>query len=189
MNSSSEKQQEQASLYVAGALSEQEQGAFEADLRDNAELRDLVRDLQRAADLLALAVPRVELPPGLKDKVLQRIEKTTAARAFSAEPDRPPRAAMPGFIFHNAGDDKGWKELPLPGAWIKLLSIDRERGYAVLMGKLEAGVHYPAHTHTKGEELYILTGDLHIGDRTLGPGDFHHADAGVKKIGVRFQFR
>ena len=23
------------------------------------------------------------------------------------------------------------------------------------------------------------TGDLHIGDRTLGPGDFHHSDAGT----------
>ena len=57
--------------------------------------------------------------------------------------------------------------------------MERERGYAVLMGRLEAGVRYPAHTHAAGEELYILTGDLHIGDWAMGPGDFHHADAGT----------
>jgi anti-sigma factor ChrR (cupin superfamily) len=84
-----------------------------------------------------------------------------------------------GFLFHGADDPRGWKELPIRGAFIKLLSIERERGYAVLMGKLEAGVRYPAHKHTGAEELYILTGDLHIGDRTLGPGDFHHSDAGT----------
>jgi hypothetical protein len=27
--------------------------------------------------------------------------------------------------------------------------------------------------------LIILTGDLHIGDRALSPGDFHHADGGT----------
>ena len=65
------------------------------------------------------------------------------------------------------------------GAWVKLLSIEREKGYAVMMGRLEAGVRYPAHMHEGAEELYILTGDLHVGDRSLGPGDFHHADAGT----------
>ena len=66
----------------------------------------------------------------------------------------------------------------MPGAWIKLLSLERERGYAVLLGKLGPGVRYPAHTNVGPEDFYILTGDLHIGDRKLSAGDFHHADAG-----------
>jgi len=59
-----------------------------------------------------------------------------------------------------------------------LLSLERERGYAVLLGKLDPGVRYPAHTNVGPEDFYILTGDLHIGDRRLNAGDFHHADAG-----------
>jgi anti-sigma factor ChrR (cupin superfamily) len=84
-----------------------------------------------------------------------------------------------GFTFHGADVSAGWKELPVRGAWIKLLSLDRQRGYAVLLGRLDAGVRYPAHRHHGVEDLYLLTGDLHIGDRTLGPGDFHHSDVGT----------
>jgi anti-sigma factor ChrR (cupin superfamily) len=75
-------------------------------------------------------------------------------------------------------ETSGWKPLPIPGAWIKLLSFEPARGYAVLLGKLDPGVRYPAHTNAGPEDFYILTGDLHVGDHRLGPGDFHHADAG-----------
>ena len=46
------------------------------------------------------------------------------------------------------------------------------------MGKLEPGTRYPAHVNVGPEDLYVLTGDLHIGDHRLDAGDFHHADAG-----------
>ena len=168
------EQQEQASLYVLGVMSAEEQQGFEAELRANAELRELVRSLQRTAGLLAAAVPQARLAPGLKQKVLDRIE------GRSSQPSTPSAASAPGFLFHGADDAKGWKQLPvLHGAWIKMLSLDRERRYAVLLGKLEPGVRYPAHEHFGSEQIYLLTGDLHIGDRTLRPGDFHHADAGT----------
>jgi len=168
----SEQQQEQASLYVLGALSAAEQQSFEAQMSSNAELRGLVRSLQRTASLMVATVPQVALPSGLKEKVLGHIG------AVAGEPTIGPLQAA-GFLFHGAADPKGWKELPVKGAWIKLLSLEKEKNYAVLLGRLEAGVRYPAHTHAGAEELYILTGDLHIGDRALGPGDFHHADPGT----------
>jgi anti-sigma factor ChrR (cupin superfamily) len=77
-----------------------------------------------------------------------------------------------------AQDTTGWKQLPVPGASIKLLSFEPSRGYAVLLGKLEPGTRYPAHTNAGPEDFYILTGDLHVSGRRLGSGDFHHADAG-----------
>jgi hypothetical protein len=30
------------------------------------------------------------------------------------------------------------------------------------------------------EDFLVITGDLHIGSRRLGPGDFHHADGGSR---------
>jgi anti-sigma factor ChrR (cupin superfamily) len=173
-----EQQQEQASLYVLGALTGVEQEAFGADLRASLELRELVFDLQQTTGLFALAAPSAPPPPGLKDKVLRRIE-TAAGREnpVTHHPDVAV-ASVAGLRFLNSDDTVGWKQLAVPGAWIKLLSIDRERGYAVLLGRLEPGVRYPAHVNVGPEDLFVLTGDLHVGERTMRAGDFHHADAG-----------
>lgn len=163
----SEHQKNQASLYALGTLPEAERAAFQADLRQNPGLRELVRGFQRAADALALASPSVELPAGLKAKLLARIDDT-----------RPAPRPIPGLSFLTSQDSSGWRELPIKGAWIKLLSLERERGYAVLLGKLEPGTRYPAHVNAGPEDFYILTGDLHIGDTRLNAGDFHHAEGG-----------
>ena len=170
----SEHQKEQASLYALGALLGPEQAAFETKLSDNPELLAFTHDLQRAAHLLADASASVALPPGLKDKVLQRIGPEPAVKTSAPVPP----AALAGLRFADANDQTGWKQLPILGAWIKLLSLEKERGYAVLMGRLEAGGRYPAHVNAGPEDFLVLTGDLHIGSRRMGPGDFHHADGG-----------
>jgi anti-sigma factor ChrR (cupin superfamily) len=169
----SEEQEELASLYVVGALTPSEQEAFEAQLRSNSELQSFTRDLQQAMASFASATPPVALPPSLKDKVWRRIEETEAAKS---DPILPPM----GLSFALAASQSGWKQLPVPGAFIKLLSLERDRGYAVLLGKLEAGARYPGHFHNGPEDFYILTGDLVVGNRRLVAGDFHHADAGSR---------
>ncbi len=173
-----EQQQETASLYALGALPADEWRAFEDVLRRNAEVRQLVHSLQRAADQMALAVPSAPISAQLKEKIL-RLVRHAEAPVIVHQPAETAAEKKPGFHFHCASDPAGWKELPLRGAWIKLLSLEKDRDYAVLLGRLGPGVRYPAHKHFGAEELYILTGDLHIGDRTLGPGDFHHSDAGT----------
>ena len=92
----SEQQQEQASLYALGALPEAEARAFEVELRGNAELVDLVLSLQRAAGLLALSAPPVKPPPGLRNKVLQRIDEI--ATGNKSAPPAPSIAKMPHTI-------------------------------------------------------------------------------------------
>ena len=170
-----EQQQEFASLYALGALAEAEARLFENELRANAELRGFTHSLQRAADAMALASPQVPLPPSLKEKVLRRIEAEDSPRPPAAP---PALAALAGLRFDEAAESKGWKPLPIPGAFIKLLSLETERGYAVLLGKLDAGTRYPAHVNAGPEDFFVLTGDLVIGDRKLVAGDFHHADGG-----------
>jgi anti-sigma factor ChrR (cupin superfamily) len=166
----SEQHQDQASLYVLGALTPEEHRAFESELRKNREFRDLVFELQRATGLVAKSVPQVTLPPHLKKKILERI-------ASSKEiPSAPGATMLPGLRFQEAASESGWKALPVPGAFIKMLSFENERGYAVLLGKLEAGTRYPAHVNAGPEDIYILSGDLVVGSRRLKAGDFHHAD-------------
>lgn len=184
----SEQQQELASLYAVGALPAEERAQFERDLAANAELRAYVRGLQRTTDLLAVSSANVQPPPQLKSKVLAKIDEVgrvapgapqvSDAGAHGVTRPTAVLAALAGLRFETGASDKGWKALPVPGAYIKLLSLEKERGYAVLMGKLDPGTRYPAHVNAGPEDFFILTGDLVIGDRKLVAGDFHHADRG-----------
>jgi len=171
-----EEQQEQAALCALGLLNAHEQEQFAAELRTNSELRELLHSLQQTVDRVALVGPTMRPRAELKSTVLQRVRAVASGRA--EQPTHETRELPAGLQFRMAAETAGWKQLPLPGAWIKLLSLDPARGYAVLLGKLDPGVRYPAHVNAGPEDFYILTGDLHVSGRALGPGDFHHADAG-----------
>ena len=171
-----EQQQEQAALYVLGLLSPGEQEQFAGQARTDAELRELLWSLQRAMGRVVLALPAKSPPSTLKAKVLQRIQAQTATATTPPAP--VPAGIAAGLRFLPGADTSGWKQLPVAGAWVKLLSFQPEGGYAVLLGKLEPGVRYPAHINAGPEDFCILTGDLQVSGRALGPGDFHHADAG-----------
>lgn len=167
-----EQQQELASLHALGALDGAEARAFEAEMRGQAELRVLVAELQRTSDLVHLASPQVPLPEALREKVMARIS--------APDPTKPTPvvAALAGLRFDEAAGSRDWKPLPISGAYIKLLSLEKERGYAVLLGKLDPGTRYPAHTNAGPEDIFMLTGDLVVSGRKLTAGDFHHADGG-----------
>jgi len=163
-----ELQKELAIRSAFDELSATEQEQFAAEIRDNRELSDFLRSLQTGLEAVARSVPQVAPPPGIKERIMAQLR--VRARTFAM-----PAAASLRFL---AAEETGWKALPIPGAFIKLLSLQADRGYAVLLGKLEPGTRYPAHINAGPEDFYILTGDLHIGSRRLGAGDFHHADAG-----------
>ena len=40
------------------------------------------------------------------------------------------------------------------------------------------GAVFPSHHHGADEECYVISGSLIACGRTIGPGDFHHADGG-----------
>jgi anti-sigma factor ChrR (cupin superfamily) len=172
----SEQQQEQAALCALGLLRAEEQERFATEVRANAELREFLWSLQSTLDRVILAGPKPAVPEALKGKVLNRIRAGMTERAHAAQ--NRIQDSAPELQFLKATETTGWKALPIAGAWIKLLSLEPTRGYAVLLGKLDAGVRYPAHVNVGPEDFYILSGDLHVSGNELGPGDFHHADAG-----------
>jgi anti-sigma factor ChrR (cupin superfamily) len=170
-----EQQQEQAARYALGELGTEEQDEFCAQVRTNPELRDFLHSFQQTLDRVTLAVPSVAPPPALKNKVMNRLREN--ATAGSPSVSERMAGAAPGLRFLEASQ-AGWKALPIPGAFIKLLSLQSDRGYAVLLGKLDPGVRYPAHTNIGPEDFYLVSGDLHVGEKVLRSGDFHHADPG-----------
>jgi anti-sigma-K factor RskA len=72
-----EEQQDQAALYALGLLGADEDAAFESELRANAELRDLVRELREAAGDLALTAPSLLPPASLKQRIVREVAAET----------------------------------------------------------------------------------------------------------------
>ena len=171
-----EQQREQAARFALGELDPTEQQDFAAEVSSNPELREFLSSLQLLLEQLAMAAPAPSPPATLKEKGQRQVEADPANAASTTR--QPAASASPGLRFLAGGGELGWKPLPVPGAFIKLLSFQPDRGYAVLLSKLTPGARHPTHTNAGPEDFYILTGDLHIGEQVLGPGDFHHADAG-----------
>ena len=163
-----EPTEEDAILNALGALTEEERLEFEQQMANaSPELESLSGEYQNLAALIGSHGPQEAIPAeGLKEAILKKAFESTVESE--------------GFTFIGTQDVHDWQPLPVPGAFVKLLSMDQERGYAVVLGKLDPGTRYPAHTHIHGEEIYMLTGDLHIGERRMEAGDFHHAAAGTR---------
>jgi anti-sigma-K factor RskA len=89
----SEEQQDQAAPLRAGLLGADEDAAFESELRANAELRDLVRELREAAGDLALTAPSLLPPASLKERVMGVIAMETKRVA-----PMPTRRASFGWV-------------------------------------------------------------------------------------------
>ena len=75
-----------------------------------------------------------------------------------------------------ASDDR-WMPHPVPGIRMKVLALNKARGYATLLLDVAPGTRFPAHHHGGAEECFVVSGSIYTCGRRLGPGDFVHADA------------
>ena len=91
--------------------------------------------------------------------------------------DRVRAATEPkGFAFQWSADDR-WLPHPVPGIRMRILALNKERGYATLLFDVAPGTRFPPHHHGGAEECYVVAGSLFTCGRRLVAGDFVHADA------------
>lgn len=83
---------------------------------------------------------------------------------------------MPGTLTRRAGTG-AWTAVS-PGLRIKVLNEIAALGRQTFMAELSPGAQYADHDHPQDEEIYMISGDLIIGNVVLGAGDFHIARAG-----------
>ena len=81
------------------------------------------------------------------------------------------------FIYSDSID---WIQHPVSGIEIKKLSQNLKKGYTMLLMKVQPGIEYPSHVHNGAEECFVIEGDVVAEGKILGPGDFHHAEAGSR---------
>jgi quercetin dioxygenase-like cupin family protein len=169
-----------AALHALGALDGEDVQVFAELLAASPDAGKAATAFGQVAEALAQSLPARVPPPHLKDQILRR---ATMSRA-RAEAEKRIKALVPacqdGLSFLKQAFGENWLPLPVAGAFVKLLSYDEASGYAVVLGKLDAGARYPGHAHRHPEDIYMLSGDLHVGEHLIEAGDFHHAEAGSR---------
>ena len=172
---------ELAALHALGALDGPDASAFAALLGESAEARREAGSFGGVAEALACSLPVPRMPsPRLKERILRQAEAQKVRAKFESELMKLVPPVDQGLAFLKNANSPGWVALPVQGAFVKLLSFDQASSYAMVLGKLEAGARYPGHVHKFPEDLFMLTGDLHIGEEVIRSGDFHHAEAGSR---------
>jgi len=71
-----------------------------------------------------------------------------------------------------------WNACELPGLFLKVLFNDVARGISTSVVRMTPGTHYPSHQHADVEELYLLEGDLRVGEIVMRAGDYCRGEAG-----------
>jgi quercetin dioxygenase-like cupin family protein len=141
-----------------GALDVEEQRDLHARVAQlTPEAQNEVARVYEMSLTLATAVPPVDPPAHVRERLMARIGTPTRYSVLSSEGE--------------------WTESGLPGITVKVLSVDRVRGLVTMLIRGEPGAVYPPHPHSGPEECYVIRGSVHVDGRVLKAGDFHHADA------------
>jgi len=109
---------------------------------------------------LGLAVPAVDPPVGVREKLLAQLRPAGAT----------PQQAFDSFVTVRA-DEGEWREM-FEGISVKQLFEDATRGTVTSLYRVGPGAGFPSHDHDGFEQCLIIEGDFHLNDQTYGPGDF-----------------
>jgi anti-sigma factor ChrR (cupin superfamily) len=91
---------------------------------------------------------------------------------------------VPGVLLQQSGllishsEELSWRNLA-PGIAYKSLYQDSARKYNTSLVRMEPGARYPSHRHAEIEELFLLSGDLHVEGQIMHAGDYCRADSGT----------
>jgi quercetin dioxygenase-like cupin family protein len=151
------------SLHALRALPADEVPALEARLAACADCRRELEALRPVVDAF-VSWPTGVLRPSasLWERLTRRIVAETGAELVAPA--------------HPTWAEPEWSEVA-PGLSVKVLATDSER--VSLLVRLAPGTAYPSHRHDAVEELYMLEGELTVGDRRLYAGDYLRSEPGT----------
>lgn len=169
---SDDEMTERASHYALGALSLWEARAFEEHLAEGC--KHCAAELQSFEETtlsLAVAAPEAEPSAQVREKLLSFV----AGEMHS--PSTTLRAAPPLPLMTLRADEGEWHEAG-KGVMVKQLFVDPQSGMVTSLFKMQPGTRIPLHYHRGIEQCYVVEGDFHADNQSLGAGDFHVAQAG-----------
>jgi quercetin dioxygenase-like cupin family protein len=159
---------ELAALHALGSLEERDSAAFEEHLRQGCDTcASDVRSFEMIASLIGESLPAAA-PPRLRERLLSKIGDS-------------PR--VPGIVLKHSGlliarsEELAWQPIA-SGVFLKPLYEDKARKSDTSLVRMDAGAHIPSHHHAGIEELFLLSGDLHVEGQVMRAGDYCRADFG-----------
>lgn len=167
---SDEEMTERASLYALGALSLWEARAFEEHLEDCEDCRAELQSFEETTFALALAAPEAQPPARLREALLSRVAEEGRA------PSKALRQTPPALLTLRANEGR-WQAAG-KGIEVKQLFVDPRSKAVTTLVRMQPGTRIPTHRHRGIEQCYVIKGDFHADNESLGPGDFHCAPAG-----------
>lgn len=178
-----ESRQEQAALYVLGALAPTEAGRFRAQLSADAELEFETEVYETVVNELALSASAVAPSPGLRGQLMARIAVTPQEAPTKAKAAAPLVAAA----FVQRFDEGNWMPLA-PHVSCKILHRDPISKMVTSLIKLEPGGYLPRHRHLGFEQTLIVSGDCIVNGQIFYAGDFRTQEQGTVDTEVSTQF-
>jgi ChrR Cupin-like domain len=166
---------ELAPLYVLDLLSETERQWVVQKLVESPELAEELAQYETAATAIPYAVPSVPMAENLKNKLFEHLELEPLESEQNSNPNLD--TILPSFIGVRSNELQ-WRPHRIPGVAIAIFHRDEIKREVVGLLRAEAGVCYPIHRHAEGEDIYMLRGDLIVGDETYGAGDYIRSEAG-----------
>jgi quercetin dioxygenase-like cupin family protein len=116
-------------------------------------LEEDLREMERAASLLALTAPAAEPPAELKRRVLSRV-------------------TADGYYFLHERESE-WEPAKVPGAWVRRLFIHARESRETRLVRLTHAAPAAAIAELAGCGFYLLSGDIHVEGERLEIGDYH----------------
>lgn len=193
-----------APLYALNVLSDSDRAWVEAQIAECPDLALELAEFEAAVSVLPYAAPPVPVAPDLKDRLFQRIGRATPAPQTSAETT----TAFPGLVARLLersattlinrdaipSQEVKWEPYIVPGIRIARLHTDLVNRMVTGLLQAEPGSRYPLHSHGGVEEIFMLQGDLIVGDRVYGSGDYIRSTPGMvhapeTRHGCMFFFR
>ena len=156
--------QERAALYALGVLAPTEAASFKTHLAEGCQA---CQAEVRAFGAVTAELGRATSPARPRPEVRERL--LTRARAAFPAPG-------PTIVYAAEG---AWEALEVPGNAVKRLFRDPATQRQTMLVRMARGASYPSHRHADTEELYLLEGDLTVGNRALRVGDYCAASAGT----------
>ncbi len=180
----------EASALALGALAPEDALAIRRKLESSSE--DVLKEYQQmvwTTHHLPSALPLVSPPTRLKQEILGKIAATAQQHVASHSQKQHeshefiPEYDSGGIDFYTLdADERSWLPHPVKGVTVQSLATDKERGYATLLMRLDAGTVFPSHSHAGAEQCYVLSGDVEVRGKKLLTGSFFstqaHADHG-----------
>jgi quercetin dioxygenase-like cupin family protein len=164
---------ELAALNALGLLDPRERTVWEQTLETATDAeRQQAQSLDEAAELLGLAVPLVNPPARLRERLMARIHsdrlEEKPEQSHQVWKEWTASAAALHVVRHG---DEGWEKVR-DGVWAKQLFVDPARDMATMLIRMEPGAAYVPHLHGGPEQCFVLEGDIHDGEQVYRKGDF-----------------